>query len=639
MKCKTLLLIAIALLTAFSGFSQILNADTLVRKMDIPGIPDGATVTIDGKADEAFWSKIPFQECMRDVSKAWEIAGMASVLPEATMKVKFKCAYDAKNLYFFADVTDDALVSWSQVKDQTFTKDDATTDITLPFHCDNIELFTLFAPNTIVEGPWSLTYASQLRMWPDLNPTSFSEKITGGGWSSAIEDPGSLGYVTKTVQTATGYTFEATIPFDVILPPADITDAVQPVIGNTIQFDINPADRDALDIGTTAAEKAGRERTTIHSWNSRWSRNWGFTDYYGLATFTAKLAGEITVAQIDIPGVPANETVTIDGKADESFWSMIPETKVGKDISNAWETTGVIDLIDSPDFGMKYKVAYDAANLYFYADVTDESLISWSMVKDQTFTKDDATTDVTLPFHCDNIELYTLFAPNTIVEGPWSLTYASQLRMWPDLNPTPFSEKITGGGWSSAIENPGALGYVTKTVKTATGYTFEATIPFAVILPDADVTDAVQPIAGNMIQFDVNPADRDVLDIGTTAAERGGREREQIFAWNADWSRNWGFTDYYGIANFKSKLITSSNTISEESNTDFNVFYSPANKQITIKSSNVFSATLYNIAGQAMSSQFINGKMSVANMKSGIYIINAKDASGNRVGSKKVAIF
>ena len=142
-----------------------------------------------------------------------------------------------------------------------------------------------------------------------------------------------------------------------------------------------------------------------------------------------------------------------------------------------------------------------------------------------------------------------------------------------------------------------------------------------------------------MIQFDVNPADRDVLDIGTTAAERGGREREQIFAWNADWSRNWGFTDYYGIANFKSKLITSSNTISEESNTDFNVFYSPANKQITIKSSNVFSATLYNIAGQAMSSQFINGKMSVANMKSGIYIINAKDASGNRVGSKKVAIF
>jgi hypothetical protein len=40
-----------------------------------------------------------------------------------------------------------------------------------------------------------------------------------------------------------------------------------------------------------------------------------------------------------------------------------------------------------------------------------------------------------------------------------------------------------------------------------------------------------------------------------------------------------------------------------------------------------------------MTSQFVNGKMNVANLKSGIYIINGKDANGNRVGSSKVAIF
>jgi len=637
MKSKILLMIVVATLFSVNGYSQRLSNDTLQHSMNIPGIPDDATVTVDGKSDESFWGEIPFQTCTRDITNAWEIIGLDSVRSSATMHVKFKLAYDATSLYFFADVTDDALISWSQVKDQTFANNDGTTGITQPYWCDNIELYTLFAPVGTVEGPWSLTYASQLRMWPDLNPTSFSDKITGGGWSSSIENPGAKGYVTSTVKTDNGYTFEARIPFAVILPPLDVTDAVQPVVGNTIQFDVNPADRDVLDIGTTQAERAGRERTTIHSWNSRWNRDWGFTDYYGTATFGEKLPSSSSVPNITVPGVPDDETVTIDGKADEAFWSKVTETSIAKDITNAWEIEGVLPLVSSADFGMKFKLAYDENNLYFFADVTDESLISWSQVKDQKYTNGDGTTGVTQPYWCDNIELFTLFAPTGTVEGPWSLTYASQLRMWPDLNPTSFGDKITGGGWSSSIENPGAKGYVTSTVKTDKGYTFEARIPLEVILPPLDVTDAVQPVVGNTIQFDVNPADRDILDLGTTEAERAGRERELIAGWAADWNRNWGFTDYYGTATFGAKIITSG--IGTNAISDLVVLYSSANKEITIRSANVVSATLYNIAGQAMTTRLENGKMPVSDMKAGIYILSAKDAFGNRVGTKKIAIF
>jgi len=624
MKNKTLLMMVLALMFGFKGYSQLKSNDTLQRTMEIPGIPDGATVAIDGKSDEGFWGKIPFQECKRDITNAWMIADLDSVRPTANMYVKYKCAYDANNLYFFAEVKDDALVSWSQVKNQTFAMKDGTTGKTEPYHCDNIELYTLFAPAGTVEGPWSLTYASQLRMWPDLNPTPFSEKITGGGWSASIENPGALGYVTSTVKTETGYTFEARIPFAVIVPPADVTDAVLPVEGNTIFFDLNPADRDVVDIGTTEEERGGRERTTIHSWNSRWNRDWGFTDYYGLAKFTAKLTDAPVALHLDIPGVPANVTPVIDGKASEGFWSLVPEQTIAKDVTNAWTVDGMVPYTSTDNYGMKFKVAYDANNMYFFADVTDNELVSWSQVKNQTFAMKDGTTGKTEPYHCDNIELYTLFAPAGTVEGPWSLTYASQLRMWPDLNPTPFSDKITGGGWSASIENPGALGYVTSTVKTATGYTFEARIPFAVIVPPADVTDAVQPVTGNTIFFDVNPADRDVLDIGTTEEERAGRERTFIGSWSADWSRDWGFTDYYGTATFKDKI----NNVGINTTKTNSVKVYPTVCTSSIKLENLSDAnnviSICNVAGQKVLSQNVKNSyvtLNVEDLKSGMYLV------------------
>ena len=290
MKRKILLLTSLLTIVFMSGFSQVCN-DTLRKSVDIPGVPDGVTVTIDGTASESFWDQIPFQLCLRDVTNAWTIDGMRCVtdsLTDADINFKWKMAYDDANFYFFADVTDESFISYSDVMDQTYLNSDGTIGKTEFYYCDNIELFTLFANDTVVEGPWSLTYASQLRMWPEL--TAYADSITGGGWAVSVENPQDKGYMTRTVVTdGVGYTFEARIPFSVVVPDVPGAHSIQPVEGATIQLDVNPADRDMLILDDSTDKANPYFRENILAWNSRWNRDWGFTDYYGSATLTPKL--------------------------------------------------------------------------------------------------------------------------------------------------------------------------------------------------------------------------------------------------------------------------------------------------------------------------------------------------------------
>jgi len=626
MKRKFLLLTSLLSMVFISGFSQVCN-DTLRKSVNIPGVPDGVTVTIDGKANEGFWKLIPFQSCLRDVSNAWTIDGMLCVkdsLTDADYNVKWKMAYDDANFYFFAEVTDESFIPYSDVKDQTFLNSDGTIGTTQFYYCDNLELFTLFAPDSVIEGPWSLTYASQLRMWPDL--TAYADSITGGGWVTGVANQQQKGYMTKTVVTeGVGYTFEARIPFSIVVPDVPGANAIQPVEGAIFQLDLNPADRDMLVLDDSASKASPYFRENILAWNSRWNRDWGFTDYYGSATLTAKLQD---LKAIDIPGVPEGAAITIDGKADEPFWTQIESTPVLNDVSNAWTVDGLLPLTPSADFGFNFKMAYDAENLYFFADVADESFIPYSDVMDQTYLEKDGTISKTQPYWCDNIELFTLFAAPDVIEGPWSLTYASQLRMWPDL--TAYADTITGGGWVMGVDNQQDKGYTTKTVvNEGVGYTFEARIPFSIVVPDVPGANAIQPEEGAVIHFDVNPADRDLLILGDSASQTGP-SRELITSWNSPWNRDWGFTDYYGFAVFGQKIIPSAikpNTLSS-----IKVYPTIFDNSLTVDNLEGNSTiSIVNLTGQSVynrnfSTQKVN--LDVENLAKGMYILSV---NGNTV--------
>ncbi len=618
MKRKFLLLTTLLSIGITTGFTQVCN-DTLRKSVNIPGVPDGVNVTIDGKANEGFWKLIPFQSCLRDISNAWTIDEMRCVkdsLTDSDFNVKWKMAYDDANFYFFAEVRDESFIPYSDVKDQTYLNPDGTIETTQFNYCDNFELFTLFAPNNYIEG-WILTYASQIRMWPDL--TAYADSITGGGWVIGVDYPQQKGYKAKTVvNVGEGYTFEAKIPFSVVVPDDSLAQAIQPVEGAIFQLDLNAADRDMLILDNSYNKASPHFREDLLAWNSRWNRNWGFTDYYGSATLTAKLQDLKT---IDIPGVPDGAVVTIDGKADEPFWSQIEATPVTNDVTNAWTIDSLLPLTPSADYGLNFKLAWDAENLYFFADVTDESFIPYSAVMDQTYPEKDGTLAKTQPYWCDNIELFTLFAAPDVTEGPWSHDYASQLRMWPD--PTAYADTITGGGWVMGVDNRQDKGYATKTVvNEGVGYTFEARIPFSILVPDVPGANVIKPGEDAVIHFDLYSTDRDLFILGDSANQTG-LSRELITSWNSPWNRNWGWTDYYGFAVFEQKIIPSAvrpNTLSA-----IRVYPTVFNNSLIVdnlEGRNTIS--IVNLTGQSVYNRiFCSQKVNlhVENLAKGMYIL------------------
>jgi hypothetical protein len=113
--------------------------------------------------------------------------------------------------------------------------------------------------------------------------------------------------------------------------------------------------------------------------------------------------------------------------------------------------------------------------------------------------------------------------------------------------------------------------------------------------------------------------------------------REGSLALLGNSNQEYAGSNYYGWFKMVNEKISTGIEVTK--NSDFVVLYSSANKEITVNSPKSVSATLYNIAGQAMTSRLINGKMSVSGVKSGIYILNVKDTNGNHLGSKKIAIF
>jgi hypothetical protein len=166
--------------------------------------------------------------------------------------------------------------------------------------------------------------------------------------------------------------------------------------------------------------------------------------------------------------------------------------------------------------------------------------------------------------------------------------------------------------------------------KTATGYAMEVYMDKDIITNGNSDTNFG---LGKMFAGDINVDEADEKQNDNDPALY---IREGSLALLGNSNQEYASSNYYGTFKMVNDVTTAINTISSS---DFNVFYSSANKQITIRSNSVVSATLYNIAGQAMTSKYMDGKMNVANLKSGIYIIYAKDANGNRVGSSKVAIF
>jgi hypothetical protein len=314
--------------------------------------------------------------------------------------------------------------------------------------------------------------------------------------------------------------------------------------------------------------------------------------------------------------------IVVDGVA-ESAWSEANAVVIKK-IAHEKKLGENLDLSLFPqseaDLKATYKALWTVNGVYMLIDVKDD-LVRYQNPDYQ--------------WENDGIEFY--FAKG-VGEGKIQLIIPAMVGT---TNPTkPAAKDFESGSATGSDPSYKVFGFDTNNwdatifnwaiKKTATGYIMEVYMDKDIVTNgNSDTNFGLD----KMFAGDINVDEADEKKNTNTPALY---VREGTLAMLGNSNQEYASSNYYGRFKMVNAITTSVSTLSSS---EFNVFYSSANKQITIQSNSVFSATLYNIAGQAMTSKYMDGKMNVENLKPGIYIINAKDINGNRVGSSKVAIF
>lgn len=127
------------------------------------------------------------------------------------------------------------------------------------------------------------------------------------------------------------------------------------------------------------------------------------------------------------------------------------------------------------------------------------------------------------------------------------------------------------------------------------------------------------------------------LDIaGENQNSAGLYIRESILAMLGNNNNGWNVSTYYGYF----KMVDQPNAVELPKSSDFNAVYSSDRNEIKISSSALVSSVeVYNVAGQVIPSRYSNSTVSLPAMKQGIYVIQAKDHSGNKLGIQKIVVY
>lgn len=205
-------------------------------------------VTIDGKDDESFWKyavkdSIPLH--MDDM-----------VLSPTDYSAYFKVAYDSKNLYCMAYVTDNALVSRVDVGAEAWNSD-----------C--IEMFFNPRDSTEDTNTFPMIASDECHFMAGVDDSEFANQFNGSGYIDS-HNSNKIGYKFHTNVTANGYMLEMQCPWK-FLYDSTANNAPKIKIGTQIHWDINGCDAD---------DASGRK--SIMGWNTDWTEDWRNNSQYGI---------------------------------------------------------------------------------------------------------------------------------------------------------------------------------------------------------------------------------------------------------------------------------------------------------------------------------------------------------------------
>jgi hypothetical protein len=328
--------------------------------------------------------------------------------------------------------------------------------------------------------------------------------------------------------------------------------------------------------------------------------------------------------------------ITIDGNADEGFWSHLERMELVHDVTSAWmpEDSYPIDpdIKAAGDYHVTWRMTFDDEYFYIFAEFIDDAFVPRS------------TVSVDNVWENDCLELFFLFAPEDVYMPDWALTDASQVRVFADTN-NDTADIVTAGGWAGdMIASEGMMGYTARTVETANGYNLEARIPLMLIIPTNeqgefgyfDDDDNFVPVIVSEIenfQFDIQAADR---DDPTPRGEGDPDRRKYLHQWSATWNRNWGFTQGYGILTVGRPVITSA--VTSPLKPTFRFYPNPATDRLVLENLAVNSRiSVINLLGQEVYGTLANSSrvdMDINFLKNGIYMIRVTDEQGKMAVEK-----
>ncbi|GHT76905.1 hypothetical protein FACS189463_2840 [Bacteroidia bacterium] len=297
------------------------------------------------------------------------------------------------------------------------------------------------------------------------------------------------------------------------------------------------------------------------------------------------------------------EYITADGEETEAVWSAPGVTEQAIDrVLHDWN---VEPVVNTWGYAATFKAVYDAAFLYLFVKVTDDSYIPYNATLQQGDTK------------IDNVELFFFPDPadRNLVDGnipDRRQTGLSQIRAWVGNE----NNLFTGAGYAAGfrvdaegIANGKVIpGFEYKTKQTAAGYNLEVVIPWDIVISDAFVSHLEE---GGSILFDINPANVNAYNPG---------DRDIILGWSTDDFHSWK-------ANFKMGVLTFGGEYSSIiSPNNKSVRYAMNNNELQLFGvENNTEVSVYDLSGrQAKTTLYAGENINLNSLSKGVYVVSVK---------------
>jgi len=314
--------------------------------------------------------------------------------------------------------------------------------------------------------------------------------------------------------------------------------------------------------------------------------------------------------------------ITVDGVA-ETAWNDANATVIKK-IAHEKTTGQVLNLSDYPqsetDLYAVYKAMWNNNGVYMLIDVKDD------FVRYQ---------NPEFQWENDGIELY--FA-KAVGEGKIQIIIPAMVGTTHPSKPTAkdFESGSAVGsdaaykvfGFDANNWDESTFNWAIK--KTATGYTMEIFLDKDIVTNGNSETNFG---LNKMFAGDVNVDEADEKQNTNTPALY---VREGSLALLGNSNQEYASSNNYGWFKLVDNIAT---RISDLKVNDLKVIYNASEKLLVVNDGSIASISMYNLVGQLVSKSNNENIIPVGHLQTGIYIINAKDAKGNNIGAKKIAIY